>query len=68
MIPMKTASIRDLRYNFRNIEHLLKKGEEVQITKRGQVIARLLPPPPAPKRTRRKAEDGDVPAENQTAV
>ncbi|HEX9199196.1 MAG TPA: hypothetical protein VF865_06530 [Acidobacteriaceae bacterium] len=44
---MKTASIRDLRYNFRNIEHLLREGEEVQITKRRRVIARLVPEKPA---------------------
>ena len=47
MYHMKTASIRDLRYNFRNIEHLLRQGEEVQITKRRRVIARLVPEKPA---------------------
>ncbi len=47
MYHMKTASIRDLRYNFRNIEHLLREGEEVQITKRRRVIARLVPEKPA---------------------
>ena len=40
---MKTASIRDLRYGFKKIERLLCQGEEVQITKRRRVIARLVP-------------------------
>jgi len=40
---MKKASIRDLRYAFKKIERLLHQGEEVQITKRRRVIARLVP-------------------------
>jgi antitoxin (DNA-binding transcriptional repressor) of toxin-antitoxin stability system len=47
MYHMKTASVRDLRYNFKKIEHLLSQGEEVQITKRRHVIARLIPEKPA---------------------
>ena len=43
MYHMKKASIRDLRYGFRKIERLLHKGEEIQITKRRRVIARLVP-------------------------
>jgi len=44
---MKSASLRDLRYNFKKVEHLLSQGEEVQITKRRKVIARLVPEKPA---------------------
>ena len=43
MYHMKKASIRDLRYQFRKIERLLRQGEEIQITKRRRVIARLVP-------------------------
>ena len=43
MYHMKTASVRDLRYDFAKIEHLLQQGEEIQITKRRKVIARLVP-------------------------
>ena len=43
MYHMKTASVRDLRYDFKKIEHMLAQGEEVQITKRKRVIARLVP-------------------------
>jgi antitoxin (DNA-binding transcriptional repressor) of toxin-antitoxin stability system len=43
---MKTASVRDLRYDFPRIERLLCQGEEVQITKRRKIIARLIPEQP----------------------
>jgi antitoxin (DNA-binding transcriptional repressor) of toxin-antitoxin stability system len=43
MYHMKKASVRDLRYDFKKIERLLHRGEEVQITKRRRVIARLVP-------------------------
>jgi antitoxin (DNA-binding transcriptional repressor) of toxin-antitoxin stability system len=40
---MAKASVGDLRYRFRKLEDLLRHGEEIQITKRNRVIARLLP-------------------------
>ena len=43
MYHMKKASVRDLRYAFKKVERLLHQGEEVQITKRRRVIARLVP-------------------------
>jgi antitoxin (DNA-binding transcriptional repressor) of toxin-antitoxin stability system len=43
MYHVKKASVRDLRYGFKKIERLLDQGEEVQITKRRRVIARLIP-------------------------
>jgi antitoxin (DNA-binding transcriptional repressor) of toxin-antitoxin stability system len=43
MYPKRKASVHDLRYGFRKIERLLYQGEEIQITKRGHVIARLVP-------------------------
>jgi antitoxin (DNA-binding transcriptional repressor) of toxin-antitoxin stability system len=43
MYHMKKASIRDLRYNFKKVERLLKAGEEIEVTKRNKVIARLVP-------------------------
>jgi len=46
MYHMKKASIRDLRYRFSKVEELLREGEEIHITKRKRVIARLLPPEP----------------------
>ncbi|MGH9622355.1 MAG: type II toxin-antitoxin system Phd/YefM family antitoxin [Bryobacteraceae bacterium] len=52
MYHMKQASIRDLRYGFKTIERLLNQGQEIQITRRRRVIARLIPegePPEVPK-------------------
>jgi|BogFormECP04_OM1_1039644.scaffolds.fasta_scaffold44278_1 antitoxin (DNA-binding transcriptional repressor) of toxin-antitoxin stability system len=43
MYHMRKASVRDLRYAFKQIERLLHQGEEIQITKRRRVIARLVP-------------------------
>jgi antitoxin (DNA-binding transcriptional repressor) of toxin-antitoxin stability system len=46
---MRTASVRDLRYKFPQIEAALREGGEIEITKHKRVIARLVPP----KRTKR---------------
>lgn len=46
MHHMKKATVRDLRYRFSAVEDLLRDGEEIYITKRKRVIARLLPPKP----------------------
>jgi antitoxin (DNA-binding transcriptional repressor) of toxin-antitoxin stability system len=43
MHHMRKATVRDLRYRFREVESILREGEEIQITKRKQVIARLVP-------------------------
>ncbi len=40
---MRKASVGDIRYEFKKIERLLARGEEIQITKRGKVIARVVP-------------------------
>jgi antitoxin (DNA-binding transcriptional repressor) of toxin-antitoxin stability system len=46
MYHMTKASVRDLRYDFKKIERLLRKGEEIQITKHRRVIGRLVPESP----------------------
>jgi antitoxin (DNA-binding transcriptional repressor) of toxin-antitoxin stability system len=46
---MTTATVRDLRYHFSEIEARLRQGEEVQIRKRKRVIAKLVPLRPEPK-------------------
>jgi antitoxin (DNA-binding transcriptional repressor) of toxin-antitoxin stability system len=43
MYHMKKASVRDLRYRFPEVERLLQQGENIEITKRRRVIARLSP-------------------------
>ncbi len=45
---MNTASIRDLRYHFPKIERMLAQGQEIQITKRKKVVAKLVPAPVSP--------------------
>jgi len=42
---MKSVSVRDLRYDFPKIEEMLRSGEEIRVTKRRKVIARLTPEP-----------------------
>ena len=39
---MKTATIRDLRYDFAKLEGWLRSGEEIQITKHNKPVATLL--------------------------
>jgi antitoxin (DNA-binding transcriptional repressor) of toxin-antitoxin stability system len=43
MYHMKRATVRDLRYNFKKVERLLRAGENIEVTKRNKVIARLVP-------------------------
>ena len=40
---MKRATVRDLRYSFKEVEARLAEGEEIEIVKRKKVIARLVP-------------------------
>jgi antitoxin (DNA-binding transcriptional repressor) of toxin-antitoxin stability system len=45
---MRRATVRDLRYSFKEVEAQLAEGEEIEIVKRKKVIARLVPvTPPA---------------------
>lgn len=67
MYHMKNITVRDLRYDFPKVERLLRKGQAVQVTKRGKVIARLEPEgesvlrrPPLPDfQARMRANFGD---------
>jgi antitoxin (DNA-binding transcriptional repressor) of toxin-antitoxin stability system len=47
MYHMQQASVRDLRYRFPEIEQALQQGQEIRITKRKRVIARIVPEPPS---------------------
>jgi len=51
MYQMKTATVRDLRYRFPEVEARLREGAEIQVTKSKQVIARRVPV--RPQRPRR---------------
>lgn len=51
MHHMRKATVRDLRYDFPKVEAWIAAGEPIEITKRGRVIAQLVPPAaPAGKR------------------
>lgn len=47
---MKTATVADLRNHFRRVSAWLENGETVEILKRGQVIAQLVPVRRNPRR------------------
>ncbi len=47
---MKTATVRDLRYDFPKIEAWLRSGEEIQITKHNKPLATLTFPKPLEKK------------------
>lgn len=54
---MKTATIRQVRHDFSSVLHWVEEGEQVEISKRGKIVA-LLSPPPAAKAVRaRKRPD-----------
>ena len=50
---MKTATVADLRNNFRRVSAWIKNGESVEIIKRGEKFARLVPAAAAPSRPRK---------------
>ena len=46
---MKSVTVRELRTQFPKIEAMLLNGEELAITKRGQVVAWLVQPAARPR-------------------
>lgn len=48
---MKTATVRELRNQYRSVLSWVEAGEEVTISRRGVVIARLVPEKNAPGRS-----------------
>ncbi len=51
---MKTATVADLRNDFRRVSAWVSDGQSVEITKRGRVVARLVPPDAATGGTGKK--------------
>jgi prevent-host-death family protein len=47
---MKTATVRDLRNNYSSVLRWVEAGEEVAISRRGKIVARLVPERPKPKK------------------
>ena len=50
---MKTATVRQLRHDFGSVLAWIEEGEQVEIRKRGKLVALISPPLP-PKRSGRK--------------
>ena len=53
---MRTATVRDLRTRFPKLEGWLRNGEEVEITKRGHPVARLVSSARVPARRPAKVD------------
>lgn len=43
---MKTTTVRELRNNYSKVLKWVAKGEEVAVTRRGKVVAKVVPPAP----------------------
>jgi antitoxin (DNA-binding transcriptional repressor) of toxin-antitoxin stability system len=56
---MRTASVRDLRQNFPAVMRWIKEGENVAITMRRKIVARLIPERP-PRTRSAPAPDFDL--------
>lgn len=44
---MKSTTVRELRNNYSKVLKWISKGEEVEVTRWGKVVARVVPPIPA---------------------
>ena len=54
---MKTATIRQVRHDFSTVLEWVNEGEQVEISKRGKVVALLMPPPALkPTRSRKRPD------------
>lgn len=53
---MKTASIRQVRHDFNAVLDWIDAGEQVEISKRGKVVALLSPPPAKAPRSRQRPD------------
>lgn len=43
MSHMKTASVREVQHNLAAVLELVSRGQEIAVTKRGRVVARIVP-------------------------
>lgn len=44
---VKTTTVRELRNNYSKVLKWVSKGEEVEVTRRGKIVAKVIPPPSA---------------------
>ena len=43
---MKTTTVRELRNNYSKVLKWVANGEEVEVTRRGKIVAKVVPPSP----------------------
>lgn len=48
---MKTTTVRELRNNYAQVLKWVSAGQEVAVTRRGKVVAKVVPPARPPGRT-----------------
>jgi antitoxin (DNA-binding transcriptional repressor) of toxin-antitoxin stability system len=53
---MKTVTTREVQHHFSRVLDYVEAGEEVQVTRRNKVVARIVLPEPAMKPSRRKVK------------
>ncbi len=54
---MKTATLRQVRHDFGTVLDWIGEGEQVEISKRGKIVALLSPPPTVKPSQARKRPD-----------
>lgn len=54
---MKTATVRQVRHDFGTVLNWVEEGEQVEVSKRGKIVALITPPPvPSPVRGRKRPD------------
>jgi prevent-host-death family protein len=46
---MKTTTVRELRNNYSQVLRWVSAGQEVSVTRRGKIVAKVVPPSEPPK-------------------
>jgi prevent-host-death family protein len=54
---MKTATVRQIRHDFGTVLNWVEDGEQVEVSKRGKIVALITPPPPPVRARSRKRPD-----------
>jgi prevent-host-death family protein len=75
---MKTATVRQIRHDFSTVLNWVEEGEQVEVSKRGKIVALITAPHPSRSRSRKrpdlaarlKLRDGDrvIPASSMNDI
>ena len=50
MSHMRSTTVRELRNNYSKVLGWVARGEEVEVTRRGKVVAKVVPPVASPRK------------------